>query len=291
MDESWFEWSWPADRDRLIDIRIFRDNKPVQSHSHDFVEIVLIGKGSCTHRYHESEVRLIPGDMFIVLPHETHSYDICENMTIYNCIFYDQVIQDDWKELRQISGIFDMLVIEPLYRTESRSQEILHLMPTELAFVENIINKMHEEQIDRLAGYKLALKAYLVLLLTSLGRFWIKQFNLDSKEHVGKRDLLTDALKFLESNYENEIQIPDLASKVFMSPQRFRRVFKDVTGMTPLDYINSIRINRAEELIKDGRLSIAEIAEQIGIYDTNYFSRLFKQKKGVTPSEFRRSFS
>jgi AraC-like DNA-binding protein len=212
-------------------------------------------------------------------------------MTIYNCIFYDQVIQDDWKELRQISGIFDMLVIEPLYRTESRSQEILHLMPTELAFVENIINKMHEEQIDRLAGYKLALKAYLVLLLTSLGRFWIKQFNLDSKEHVGKRDLLTDALKFLESNYENEIQIPDLASKVFMSPQRFRRVFKDVTGMTPLDYINSIRINRAEELIKDGRLSIAEIAEQIGIYDTNYFSRLFKQKKGVTPSEFRRSFS
>jgi len=288
VDDSWFEWSWPADRDRLIDIRIHRDNKPVTSHAHDFVEIVLIGKGSCTHHYHNTEVRLIPGDLFVVLPHETHSYDINEDVIIYNCIFYDQALKEDWAELQRIGGIFDMLVVEPLYRAESTNQEIMHLKPAELSFAENIMKRMFDEQNDRLAGYKLAQKAYLILLLTFMGRIWVKQVNLDSQENIGKRDLLTEALKFLETNYESEIQIPDLALKVFMSPQRFRKVFKDVTGMTPLDYINAIRINRAVDLLKDDSLSIAEVSQQIGILDTNYFSRLFKQRTGSTPSEYRK---
>jgi AraC-like DNA-binding protein len=287
-DDAWFEWSWPADRNRLIDIRIFHDNKPVTSHAHDFVEIVLIAKGSCTHRYHNTEVRLIPGDLFVVLPHETHSYEINEDVIIYNCIFYDQALKDDWNELRHIGGIFDMLVVEPLYRTESSSQEIMHLKPGELTFAENIMNKMFEEQNDRLAGYILAQKAYLILLLTFMSRIWVKQVNLDSQEHIGKRDLLTEALKFLETNYESDIQITDLALKVFMSPQRFRKVFKDLTGMNPLDYINAIRINRAVDLLKDSRLSISEVAQQIGILDTNYFSRLFKIRTGCTPSEYRK---
>ncbi|MDD2534503.1 MAG: AraC family transcriptional regulator [Eubacteriales bacterium] len=287
-DNKWFEWSWPADQNRLIDIRVFHDNQSVTSHAHDFVEIVLVAKGSCTHRYHNTEIRLIPGDLFVVLPHETHAYEINEDVIIYNCIFYDQALKDDWDNLRQIGGIFDMLVVEPLYRIESSTQEIMHLKPTELTFVENIMIKMLEEQKECLAGYVCAQKAYLILLITFMGRIWVKQVNLDTQEHIGKRDLLVEAIRHLDANFESDLQIADLAMKVFMSPQRFRKVFKDVTGMNPLDYINAIRINQAIDLLNDNSLSISEVSQRIGILDTNYFSRLFKIRIGSTPSEYRK---
>jgi AraC-like DNA-binding protein len=92
----------------------------------------------------------------------------------------------------------------------------------------------------------------------------------------------------MEDNLENEITVPDLAKKASLSPQGFRKVFKEVTGMTPLDYINAIRIKRAIEYMKDGNLTVSEIAEKIGIEDTNYFSRLFRKKTGYSPTEFKK---
>src|ERR1700730_11643950 len=95
---------WPANKDELIKVGVFHNNTPVVSHMHDYIEIVLITRGSCVHRYHNTEVTLIPGDVFIVVPHEEHSYAITSKVTIFNCQFYPEAIGQDWKELKKISG-------------------------------------------------------------------------------------------------------------------------------------------------------------------------------------------
>jgi AraC-like DNA-binding protein len=68
---------------------------------------------------------------------------------------------------------------------------------------------------------------------------------------------------------------------------RLNEVFKNYTGMTPYQYFIQLKIHRAKELLGLGRYSVKEIAFTLGFSDPYYFSRLFKKKTGIAPSEWR----
>lgn len=279
---------WPADREDLIKVSVFAGDSPVSTHKHDFIEIVFIAQGTCLHRYHKTEVSLIPGDLFIVVPHEEHSYSIESATVIYNCMFYPEALGEDWKALKEISSIYDLLIVEPFYRQEHSHQEILHLSPSEVSYIEPVLNKMLEEQQNKQAGYQLILKAYLITLLTFLGRLWDKQFHNDWNSYNSKRDMLAQALNYIEQNMENDLRVNEIARRVYLSPDYFRRLFREVTGLTPIDYINKLRIARAERLLTGEDSTISEIAQTVGINDVNYFSRLFKSVTGQSPTGYRK---
>jgi AraC-like DNA-binding protein len=121
-----------------------------------------------------------------------------------------------------------------------------------------------------------------------LGRAWESQFKESKFYFNEKRNMLVEALSYIEKNFGDELKVKQLASKVYMSPDYFRKVFKETTGLSPIDYINKVRISKSAKLLEDGGLSIARVAEMVGICDVNYFSRLFRSKLGCTPSEYRK---
>ena len=65
-------------------------------------------------------------------------------------------------------------------------------------------------------------------------------------------------------------------------------LFKQETGTTLIDYINTQRVNRAAQLLEQNNHSIAAVAEEVGILDVNYFTKIFKKTLGVTPTRYRR---
>ena len=69
------------------------------------------------------------------------------------------------------------------------------------------------------------------------------------------------------------------------------RLFKDITGTSPQEYLLDYRIRRACSLLKDTKLPVSDIARSVGYDDSLYFSRLFKQKKGRTPTQYRKEKS
>ena len=73
----------------------------------------------------------------------------------------------------------------------------------------------------------------------------------------------------------------------FLSPSRYREVFKEATGLSPLEYVLRQRIHLACELIEQGDLSISQVAELCGFTDRLYFQRFFKKHTGVTPAQYR----
>jgi len=91
-------------------------------------------------------------------------------------------------------------------------------------------------------------------------------------------------------NYGTDIDISEYAAECNISTSRFLHLFKESTGTSPQNYIISIRIKKACELLENTDLSILKVAEQVGICDQNYFSRLFKKHMGISPSEYRKSF-
>src|SRR5690349_4181495 len=96
---------WPAEKEEFIKVNVHNGSSPINSHMHDFIEIVFIAQGSCHHCYHKTEIMLIPGDVFVVLPHEEHSYNINSKTVIYNCLFYPEVLGEDWNILKESMGI------------------------------------------------------------------------------------------------------------------------------------------------------------------------------------------
>lgn len=122
---------WPAPGSDRIGVFYWCGNRPVTSHKHEFIEIAYFSRGTCIHKYHGASTRLIPGDIFVIAPHEEHSYEIFSDTIIYNCIFYPDALGEDWERIKNVSGIYDMLIVEPFYRIESGLHDLLHLTPVE----------------------------------------------------------------------------------------------------------------------------------------------------------------
>lgn len=80
-----------------------------------------------------------------------------------------------------------------------------------------------------------------------------------------------------------------MAEEVRMSVSQFRRLFKDQVGQTPVEFLNQLRLAKAHELLSDPKcfLQIKEIGASVGYVDKSRFTREFKSKYGLTPSEFR----
>ncbi len=96
------------------------------------------------------------------------------------------------------------------------------------------------------------------------------------------------ALKFIESDYCNPITVQDIADRLGLNRSYLHRLFKSITGMSIQDYLLAYRIRQACILLRDTDLSVRAIAHSVSYIDGLYFSRLFHQKKGMTPSQYRK---
>ena len=101
-------------------------------------------------------------------------------------------------------------------------------------------------------------------------------------------DILID---YINSNIDKSITIKMLSDCINTSPATVNKLFKDELNTTPIQYINTTRINLAKELMMTTNLNITEIAMQTGFKSVYYFSRYFKEKEGTTPIEYKSRFN
>jgi len=92
---------------------------------------------------------------------------------------------------------------------------------------------------------------------------------------------------YLREYIENATNIKDIAIKNSISYSHLRKIFKEYTGLSPHQYLLDLKINKAKELLRVTNKSIKEISYDLGFESTQYFSRLFKCKAGISPTEFR----
>lgn len=97
-------------------------------------------------------------------------------------------------------------------------------------------------------------------------------------------------MELMEANLDNgNLIVDDLVKEMAVSRSVFFKKLKSLTGFAPVEFIREVRINRAVQLIDTGEYSITQISYMVGINDPRYFSKCFKQKMGMTPSEYRDS--
>ncbi|MEK3724731.1 response regulator transcription factor [Paenibacillus sp. FSL H8-0034] len=102
------------------------------------------------------------------------------------------------------------------------------------------------------------------------------------------RKEIGDALAYILGHLDEDLALTTVSYKVGLSPSYFSKVFREQVGESYNDYITRKRVEKAEELLRDTNLKVYEIAERIGIPNYRYFTALFKEKTGLTPTDYKR---
>lgn len=95
--------------------------------------------------------------------------------------------------------------------------------------------------------------------------------------------------RYLEENLDKNLTLEDLSRYFSISPSKIKLIFREECKSSPIDYFTSLKVKKAQQLIRDTSLSFAEIAESLGFSYAYYFSKVFKQKTGFTPTEYLKS--
>lgn len=111
--------------------------------------------------------------------------------------------------------------------------------------------------------------------------------NISGSKEKTSISLVEQAKSYIDSHYCDDISLDEVSREINISPYYFSRLFKEETGGNFIDYVTAIRMERAKELLSTTNKSMKEICSEVGYSDPNYFSRSFKKKVGVTPTEYK----
>ena len=105
-----------------------------------------------------------------------------------------------------------------------------------------------------------------------------------------KSSILKTAVDFIDSHYmEEDISLNTVANVANVSSNHFSALFSQNMGQTFIEYLTTLRMNKAKELLRCTGMRSSEIAGEIGYKDAHYFSYLFKKTQGMTPSDYRKA--
>lgn len=255
----------------------------VQLHWHEETEIIYIKKGNFTvdinmHRYQwkaPAFVFINAGDI-----HAIWGDKGCEESAVVFDIRMLSFEHYDNVQYQVIRPILEKRMQFPLVidKENSRWDELC-------ICYENVLEEAPKETLSA----QLRIKASLMQMLAALyetGSFT----NMESGTCYDntKIENVKKVLGFVQKNYERSISIKDMAEVLQMNPQYFCRYFKKVTGKTPTEYVNEIRIEKAAGYLQQTDSKIIDIGMECGYDNMSYFIRRFREAKGITPSEYRK---
>jgi AraC-like DNA-binding protein len=159
--------------------------------------------------------------------------------------------------------------------------------------VYDTLKKYMQESYDEYVGkdvcYKLPIRANIYLMMTALLRYYCGSKDESDRMIYHNVLRLRPVIEYISEHCCEKIYIDKLSEMINVSSDYFTKMFKDSIGKTPIEYINGLRVNESMRLLSETEKTMAEIADEIGFCNPNYFHKIFKQYIGVSPLAFRKS--
>ncbi|GGG00054.1 helix-turn-helix domain-containing protein [Paenibacillus abyssi] len=267
-------------RNRIPDAR--RDKNILYLHWHEHFEMIVMERGSAVFHIDSRPYEARHGEFLIVPSGGLHvGYSLADEPVEFVSLVFNPSLFSGWMQ----DSIHTQYVTPYM---EGRLQFPVKpdaLDPTYEACY-TLLKQMISEYERNGPAYLLVVKSLLYALVTQLSRTYLP-LNMDEHHTVEKnRERFKSLIRYIETHPADKITLEQAAKRVNLNPYHFCKTFKRLTGRTFVDYVNLSRINEAERLLIERKYSVTEIASMIGCGNPNYFTKLFKQYKGITPSQF-----
>lgn len=266
-----------------------RSNKTLpKMHTHSYYEILLVNEGALTYKIElDTQVRLSKGDILFVPPFVPHgTYREQDGEMRCTVVKFSTSFLAPAELTRSDVGC---LLNSPEYKSSyyvfrsdgKETQSLRDSLSRSLALVSN-----------KSFGYETALRGELTCLFVDLLR--ICDNDLAQKNDINIDTSISEqfryVLQYINTNYQYQISMEELANKCDMSYYAFSRFFKQITGKTFSEYLLDTRLSYAQKSLLSDNRSVSEISSACGFEYVSYFIRRFKQKYGVTPLEYRKMY-
>lgn len=249
-------------------------------HWHEHMEFLFFVSGTAIIECGSVPIPFQPGDLCVVNSNELHyGISTSEDLSYYAMIVDISLLHSHSIDAVETKFITPITQNRILFQNRiAGDEEITRCM---LALIKDL---EHKE-----LGFELSIKSHLYRLLSLLVRNYVATLKeLDEYRHKLKDlERLAPVFTYIDEYYRDKLTVQQLADLAGLSRFHFSRLFKQVTDKSLIDYINLVRINKSESLLRGNRLNISEIALATGFNDIYYFSRTFKRLKKVSPSEWR----
>ena len=177
----------------------------------------------------------------------------------------------------------------PLLQSVFKETLIIQLNFHEKQELENILFSMIKEIEKEDEGHELYLKSLLTQLLIFADRY-VSRNSARTQESTGNiYNKVKDIINYINKHYDSEdISLQSIANTFFISPYYLSRIFKNATGFTYSEYLNSVRVQKARHMLKESDMKVIDIAGKVGFNSLTHFGRVFKNNTQFTPSAYRK---
>ncbi len=252
-------------------------------HFHNFLEIGFCHEGSGTLQVKKQKLHFKENDITYVarnIPHTTYSTPGTTSKWSYIMVdlyeMFDSFASNYAPQITQMLNAINTAGI-----IHSKDNPAINFLVTHL------IEDIYKTNFN----YQLNARSLFLSLLTELYRVIgapAKQLVSEPTEQ-SHTFAIVPALNFIKNNYMNQFSVDTLADICGLSPTHFRRVFNNAMGVSPLEYLNTIRITKACHLLRSTEDSILNISECVGFHSISSFNRYFDRLINMSPREYRRS--
>ncbi len=275
---------------RKIDIVLHpRYSIPIK-HNHLYIEILYVYSGECCHFVENDSFHLKEGDLCFLAPSTLHALSVSDDATLVINIMVSK-------------KLFDSLLIDILKGSENET--LLHFIEQVLynknvspyllfntkkdSYIKKNVIEMLKERYEELYKFDTNLYLNLVQLFIRIVRMYESLAKVPDNIHIEKKgnDSYIEAiLAYITLNYNN-ITLQDTANFFGYDASHLGKKIKQYTGYNFATILSDLQVTNAKKMLESSSLSITEICNEVGCYDSSHLNKKFKAKYGKTPMQFR----
>ena len=232
----------------------------------DYYELVIVDQGEMTYEVDGQSIKLGQHECLLLFPGENHTQSVeIDSVTTFLTIMFDAKGLED--EMRQ---------------------RVYHLTSKHSSLVERIV-KVSENSHSAYASDELFLNfKHLLMSLIQGNADTIEEPTTSMRENY-ENELFQALVDYLHQNVEEQNQVNDLVDHFALSRSTLQMLFKKYANTSPKAYINQLRLQRSKVLIRESKMSLSEIASELGYGSIQYFSRAFSREFNMSPSSYAKS--
>lgn len=253
-------------------------------HTHKDVEIMYVINGECTVETLSGAFTLKKGDFILLDSNVPHRLIVAAGLSC-------RMLNVEFSFI-EASGSFPSikeLALENMALSEFLHMNIPYIVLKDPNEIYHTLKNLVLES-DKKEDKQMMVQLLLSQLLIQIARMVTRDRKM-KKENQQANVYVNQVIEFLHQNYDCELKLEDVGRAVNLHPGYLHRIFKKMMKCTIMEYLTTLRMDKAKALLVDTDIPIIEISHYVGINSSQYFSQIFKKHTNMTPVDYRRNYS